>query len=145
MIDKQSCHEDSRSPSLKAHYSEFETAIEVNVCASIFQRAVDKRPLKLKAARFKYFTPTRGDDPFAQLNDAVQTDFEAGTSYEMAELFGSVIMGCCALQGGRTLVTLRSTGNMRGRLFTNSLVKHIVSTFQQHDSSIVVDTSSGRI
>jgi hypothetical protein len=130
---------------MKANYTEFETTLSLQDCGGIFRQAVDKRPLKLKATRFQYFTPTRDEDPFAHLDGSVQPDFEVGTGYQMAELYGSVVMSCLTLEGGRTLVSLRSAGNMRGRVVTNSLVKHIVAKFQDRDRAIVVDTSSGRL
>lgn len=130
---------------MKANYTEFETTLSLQDCGAIFRQAVDKRPLKLKATRFQYFTPTRDEDPFAHLDGSVQPDFEVGTGYQMAELYGSVVMSCLTLDGGRILLSLRSAGNMRGRVVTNSMVKHILGKFQDRDRAIVVDTSSGRL
>lgn len=130
---------------LKANYTEFETKLGLQDCGSTFRQAVDKRPLKLKAIRFQYFTPTRDEDPFARLDGSVQPDFEVGTGYQMAELYGSVVMSCLSLEGGRTLVSLRSAGNMRGRMMTNTLVKHVLGKFQERDGSIAPEMSSGRL
>jgi hypothetical protein len=129
---------------MKANYTEFETHLSVQECGAIFRQAVDKRPLKLKATRFQYFTPTRDEDPFARLDGSVVPDFEVGASYHLAELYGSVVMSCL-VQGEETLVSLRSAGNMRGRAVTNSLVKHILKKFQDKDRDIVAEESSGRI
>jgi len=130
---------------MKANYTEFETMLGLQDCGATFRQAVDKRPLKLKATRFQYFTPTRDDDPFAHLDGSVRPDLELGTGYQMAELYGSVVMSCLLLEGGRTLVSLRSTGNMRGRVVTNSLVKHVVAKFHDRDRAIVVNESSGHL
>ncbi|MFZ6005555.1 MAG: hypothetical protein ACOYXM_16655 [Actinomycetota bacterium] len=130
---------------MKANYTEFETKLGVQDCGAIFRQAVDKRPLKLKAFRFQYFTPSRDEDPFASLDGSVQPDFEVGTGYKMAELYGTVVMSCLSRDNGGTLVSLRSAGNMRGRVTTNSLVKHVLGKFQERDGSIVADTGSGRI
>jgi hypothetical protein len=127
---------------VKANYTEFRTGLSVKECGGLFRMAVDKRPLKLKMHRFVYFTPTSGDDPFAQLDDAVEPDFEVGAEYQTMELYGSVVMSCLS-QHDRTLVSLRSAGNMRGRVVTNSLVKHIVAKFQERDGAITVETGSG--
>jgi hypothetical protein len=129
---------------MKANYTEFETTLDVRECGALFRQAVDKRPLKLKIHRYTYFTPTRDEDPFASLDGSVHPDFEVGAGYQQMELHGTVVMSCLK-QGGRTLVSLRSAGNMRGRVSTNSLVKHIVSKFQERDRSIVAQTSSGRL
>lgn len=130
---------------MKANYTEFETMLGVQDCGAIFRQAVDKRPLKLKAIRFQYFTPTRDEDPFASLDGSVQPDFEVGTGYQMAELYGTVVMSCLSLESGRTLVSLRSAGNMRGRVMTNSLVKHLLGKFQERDRSIKAENASGRV
>jgi hypothetical protein len=130
---------------VKANYTEFETELSLKDCGNIFRAAVDKRPLKLKATRFKYFKPTQDDDPFASLDGAVRPDFEVGTAYQLAELYGSIVMSCLNRQEDATLVSLRSAGNMRGRAVTNSLVKHILGKFAEADRTIAPETFSGHL
>lgn len=129
---------------MKANYTEFTTTMALNDCGQLFRRGVDKRPLKLKATRFQYFTPTQDDDPFASLDGSIRPDFEVGTGYQLAELYGTVVMSCLR-QGGETLVSLRSAGNMRGRAATNSLVKHLVKVFAEADPSIRPTEYAGRL
>ncbi len=130
---------------MKANYTEFTTHLSVQDCGMLFRTAVDKRPLKLKATRFSYFTPTRDEDPFASLDGAVTPDFEVGTGFQLAELYGTVVMSCLAQEKGTTLVSLRSSGNMRGRAVTNSLVKHVLTKFGESDGGINPETYGGRL
>jgi hypothetical protein len=129
---------------MKANYTEFTTRLSIGDCGSLFRRGVDKRPLKLKATRFQYFTPTQDEDPFASVDGSIRPDFEVGAAYELGELYGSVVMSCL-VGGDGTLVSLRSAGNMRGRSVTNSLVKHLVRLFAEADSAIRPIESSGRL
>jgi hypothetical protein len=98
----------------------------------------------LKAARFDYFTPAEEGKPFDTVHDGRKPDFEVGAGYRLGELTGTVLLSCLSLEEGRTLVSLRSTGNMRGRLFTNSLSKHILERFNKLDQSIDPDRYSER-
>jgi hypothetical protein len=103
---------------MKSNHTEFVTTLSVADCSSVFRRAVDKRPLKLKFVPFDYFTP-----------GADGSDLVAGAVFHAGENDGAVVMRCFSRAGG-TQVLLESVGNIRGRIATNSLVKHIVSAFE---------------
>lgn len=129
---------------MKANYTEFETKLTIADCGGLFRTSVDRRPLKLKAVRFEYFTPTSAPNAFAAIDDSIEPDFEVGARYQLAELLGTVVMSCLD-RTGSTYVSLRSTGNMRGRSITNSLVKHLVKGFKDADSAIRPETYSDRL
>ncbi len=130
---------------MKANFIEFETKLDLRSCGNLFREGVERRPLKLKAARFQFFTPTSIDDPFEALDDSIKPDFSIGAGYELAELYGTVLMMCAVLQNNHTLVQLRSTGNIRGRLMTNSLMKSLLDRFGQSDPTVNPESFSGRI
>lgn len=113
---------------------------------SIFQRSVTRRPLKLKVMPFKCFTLTPVDNPFAQVDGSIAFDFEVGASFKLPGVdppMGSVIMSCIE-QEKNVRVLLTSTGNMRGRIASNSLMNHVLARFQAADSTIEVDRYTGR-
>ncbi|MGW2935618.1 hypothetical protein ACWDA7_28035 [Streptomyces sp. NPDC001156] len=129
---------------MKANILQFESELSLSRAAEIFQTAVKKRPLKLKVVPFKFFTPTPADDPFAAVNGSQAPEFEVGTIFSLPgpdPAMGSVIFGAIAMEGGTKLM-LTSTGNMRGRLLTNSLMKHVLAKFQEVDPSIDPDQYS---
>lgn len=131
---------------MKENINEFETDMSVGEAASLFQRAVKKRPLKLKIAPFKFFTPTPNEDPFAEVDGSIEPDFAVGAIFQFPgpdPAMGSVIMSCLKQDNG-IRVLLTSTGNIRGRVVSNSLLNHILGEFQSADSGIVVDRYTGR-
>jgi len=131
---------------VKENIVTFETKLSRQQVASSFQVAVKKRPLKLRVVPFKFFTPIPADDPFAGAFESVSPDFEVGTMFSLPgpdPAMGSVILGCLSVETG-TRVMLTSTGNMRGRVISNSLLKHVVSKLQEEDPQIKPETSTGR-
>lgn len=132
---------------MKANYVEFQTRLSVRECAAIFRLAVEKRPLKLKIARFKFFTPAQPDNPFAVVDGTIKPEFEVGAEFSFPgpdPAMGSVVLSCLSKEG-TTLVGLRSAGNVRGRLFTNRLTDHVLQKFVDADGSIQPEEYSGRL
>lgn len=131
---------------MKENIVTFETKLNRQQVASVFQVAVKKRPIKLRVVSFKFFTPTPTDDPFAGAFENVAPDFEVGAIFSLPgpdPAMGSVILGCLSIEAG-TKVMLTSTGNVRGRVVTNSLLKHVVGKMQEEDPQIDPEISTGR-
>jgi hypothetical protein len=132
---------------VKANYGEFDTKLPLEEVGAIFQQAVKRRPLKLMVARFKFFTPTKSEDPFEALVDSPTPDFSVGAGFQFPgpdPAMGTVILNCLRRDGG-TLVSLRSTGNVRGRIFTNALMKHLLNMFHEADPQIDPEKFSGSL
>jgi hypothetical protein len=121
------------------NYIDLETALTIDQVGRIFQSAVARRPLKLKTMKSEFFKPTPANDPFDGLDLSDAPDFEVGATLELAfgpdPAAGTVVCSCFRRTDG-TSVILRSSGNMRGRLFTNSLMRHVVSKLVEADPSI---------
>jgi hypothetical protein len=131
---------------VKENIVSFETKLTIPQVAGIFRSGVKRRPLKLRIVPFEFFTPTPADDPFADAFGSVSPDFEVGAMFSLPgpdPAMGSVILGCLS-EEGCTRVMLTSTGNMRGRMVTNSLLKHLVDKIHDEDSTIAPETSTGR-
>lgn len=132
----------------KANYIEFESRLPVEDLASIFQRAVKKRPLALRVMKSEFFKPTSVPDPFESLAPGTRPDFEVGATLEIPAgpdpARGTVLLSCKREDLG-TYVSLRSAGNMRGRVATNSLMKHVLSKISEADATIDPARFSGRI
>lgn len=131
---------------MKANIVQFESKLTVEEAAGIFQVAVRRRPLRLKVLRFTFFTPTPADDPFAAVDGSIAPDFEVGASFSLPgpdPAMGSVIFGAIDDGGGSKLM-LTSVGNMRGRMFTNSLLKHVLGKFTEADPGIEPEEYSSR-
>jgi hypothetical protein len=132
---------------MRANYVELETKLSVEEIGGIFREAVQRRPLKLKVARFKFFTPPISEDPFDAIDGNVHPDFVVGAGFEgpgSAPPMGTVILSCLRRDAG-TIVALRSAGNMRGRVFTNSMMSHILTLLHSADPTIDPQASSGRL
>jgi hypothetical protein len=126
---------------VKENVVSFETKLTRQQLAEIFQTSVRKRPLKLRVVPFKVFTPTSKDDSFR----GVRPDYEVGTIFSLPgsdPAMGSVILSCLGSEG-TTRVLLTSTGNMRGRIMSNSLLKHVLSKLQEGDPQIAPEWSTG--
>jgi hypothetical protein len=132
---------------LKANYLEFEAKLPVEDVGSIFRVAVQRRPLRLKIARFKFFTPEKSENPFDAIDGSVTPDFEVGAEFQFPgpdPAMGTIILSCLRQEVG-TIVSLRSTGNMRGRMFTNNMMKHVFDMLHAEDPGIDPRTFSGRL
>jgi hypothetical protein len=130
----------------KANYIEFESNLSTEQLASIFQTAVKKRPLKLKVMKSEFFKPTSSADPFEALAPGITPDFEVGATLEVPAgpdpARGTVLLSCKRTDAC-TYVSLRSAGNMRGRLATNSLMKHVLNKIEDADRTIKPERFSG--
>lgn len=131
---------------MKANYVEFHTRLSTAQVASTFQLAVRKRPLKLRVVKAEFFTPTSAKRPFAAVEGDVAPDFEVGATLEVPvgpdPATGTVILSCVDQAEG-TRVLLRSAGNMRGRMFTNNLMGHILAKLTEADPGIRPNRYSG--
>jgi hypothetical protein len=132
----------------KANYIEFESKLSIEQLASIFQTAVKKRPLKLKVMKSEFFKPASSDDPFEALAPGTTPDFEVGAALEVPAgpdpARGTVLLSCKRTDAG-TYASLRSAGNMRGRLATNSLMKHVLNKIAEADPTVNPERFSGRL
>jgi hypothetical protein len=132
---------------LKANYVEFETKLSMDDVGNIFREAVQRRPLRLKVARFKFFAPEKSENPFEAIDGSVTPDFEVGAGFQFPgpdPAMGTIILGCLRQEVG-TIVSLRSTGNMRGRMFTNKMMGHILDMLHSKDPEIDPQAFSGRL
>ena len=88
------------------------------------------------------FKPTSKPDPH---DGSRQPDQEIGYSFTLPgpdPAMGTVIFGAIA-NGAGSKVMLTSTGNMRGRVVTNSLMKHVLEKFMEKDPTISPDWRTG--
>lgn len=121
------------------NYIDIETSLTIDEIGRIFQSAVTRRPIRLKTMKSEFFKPTPANDPFDGLGLSDAPDFEVGATLELAvgpdPAAGTVVVSCF-LRENSTSVILRSSGNMRGRLFTNSLMRHVLDKLAEADPSI---------
>ena len=132
---------------MKANYVEFETKLSMDDVGAIFRAAVQRRPLRLKVARFKFFAPEKGENPFEAIDGSIAPDFEVGAGFQFPgpdPAMGTIILSCLRQETG-TIVSLRSTGNMRGRMFSNNMMKHVLDMLHSEDPAIDPQAFSGRL
>jgi hypothetical protein len=131
---------------LKANYVEFETKLSMEKVRAIFREAIQRRPLRLKVARFQFFVPKQSENP-GTIDGSVAPDSELGAGFQFPgpdPAMGTIILSCLRQDDG-TIVSLRSTGNMRGRMFTNNMMKHVLNMFHSEDPGIDPQGFSDRL
>jgi hypothetical protein len=133
---------------MKANYVEFTSKLTIKQLSDTFRAAVQKRPLKLRALRTSFFTPTQAADPFDSAAPGELPEFEVGSTIEFPmgpdPAGGTLILSCVSRVSG-TYAALRGASNLRGRPLTNSLMEHVLSKLIEADPNIDPVRSSGRL
>ncbi len=94
---------------------QIQTKMSPTECVEVFQRAVQKRPMKLKIFPFKCAAP--------QVSSSTGS---ISASFQLAEPYGMLAM-VCEVRGGETIVSFSTDGNIRGKITANSLAKHVAA------------------
>ncbi|HUD05469.1 MAG TPA: hypothetical protein VMR18_00910 [Candidatus Saccharimonadales bacterium] len=131
---------------MKANVDEFTTKMSLGDISTTFTVAVKKRPLKLKMIPFRPFAPTKTGGPSIP-GVSMQPDHEIGFEFQAPgpdPMMGTVQLAVLKVADGHR-VRIRSAGNMRGRLVTNSMAKHVLAQFKERDPSIQPVSSSEAI